>query len=335
MKYLAGFLLAVTAYSQVTNVKNGTGLITAEIIKNQTAGANGSCYEMRSSDGVAIVPSGRLCGKFFSGTTFSQAGIVFQTVTGVNVFQDAIYLLGKNILFPTANVNNIGSAAVPAATIYTTVLDVDAADAGSSTTIQGPATGTNVTWKLPNSVPVTGDVIIATTSGSTVTLSWTSAICGGTCMTTDTAQIVTGSKSLSGANLLTNTDNTNTIGSAGAEFSSIFGSQFISGIPSTRAGQVTMYSATSAVPAILLGSHASGNPDILVGNVLGNGTLSPVSTGSHDLGYSGDNWRMIYVNDATVAGTHAITATKTVRDAAGTGTCTLVFTGGWLVGGSC
>lgn len=40
-------------------------------------------------------------------------------------------------------------------------------------------------------------------------------------------------------------------------------------------------------------------------------------------------------SDLKVAGTSAISATATMRDAAGTGTCTLVFTLGLLTGGTC
>lgn len=36
-----------------------------------------------------------------------------------------------------------------------------------------------------------------------------------------------------------------------------------------------------------------------------------------------------------ISGVLGLSATKTIRDAAGTGTCTLIFTSGLLTGGTC
>jgi hypothetical protein len=64
----------------------------------------------------------------------------------------------------------------------------------------------------------------------------------------------------------------------------------------------------------------------------GNSRFGGVTAPSYAVDVTGDtNTSGVF----RVGGTAGITATKTVRDAAGTGTCTLIFTGGLLTGGTC
>jgi hypothetical protein len=72
------------------------------------------------------------------------------------------------------------------------------------------------------------------------------------------------------------------------------------------------------------------------------GSISPGSTATYDLGGSSFRWRNAHVGDVYVYGgvvapngNFGDTDTITVRDAAGTGTCTLIFSGGIKTGGTC
>jgi hypothetical protein len=68
--------------------------------------------------------------------------------------------------------------------------------------------------------------------------------------------------------------------------------------------------------------------NLFAGNTRIGGTTSP----SYALDVTGDtNTSGVFRS----GGTAGLTATKTVRDSAGTGTCTLIFTGGILTGGTC
>lgn len=272
-------LLSLPALAQDIHVKNGSGLVTADIVKNFNSGANGSCRDYQSSDTAAVVSSGRICGQFQSTTNFNFASIIFQTAinntptyqsnfeirgdltmrqheqeifdnakllewldtagTGITVLDlDAsnnvrigaqlnpltngdLYLFNRgvqrlqlvaNTLSPFtdfgSNLGGVGGTDHPWGTLNAdaAVLRGDgsstiaqfvlyAQDIGSFTNVKGPTTGTNVAWTLPAAVPSAGDQLTASAVvGSTVTLGWSAGGCGGTCMTTNTSQTVTGTK---------------------------------------------------------------------------------------------------------------------------------------------
>jgi hypothetical protein len=78
------------------------------------------------------------------------------------------------------------------------------------------------------------------------------------------------------------------------------------------------------------------------GAVQVDGSLTPLVSTTYNFGSSARRWTTLWaqtlnVSSGTVApdGNNGISATVTVRNAAGTGSCTLVFSGGLLTGGTC
>jgi hypothetical protein len=72
------------------------------------------------------------------------------------------------------------------------------------------------------------------------------------------------------------------------------------------------------------------------------GTLVPTTNNFYALGNTSFRWSTVATTNVNISGTittpsgsAGITSTKTVRDSAGTGTCTLIFSGGILTGGTC
>lgn len=234
--------------------------------------------------------------------------------------------------------NSVASHIFSATGANNSHIDWDARDSATSTQVFGPTTGVNSVWNLPAALPGVGDVLTASAvSGSTITTAWVTpggASCGGTCMTTNTNQTVTGLKTFS-SSIDATSDNTYDLGQGATEWGNVYSTNFVSGIGGTRAGLVAIYNNTSGVYFGFQGSTGSGGNDVLAGPPLGNGSLAPAVAGTTDLGYSGRAWRSLYVNNIVASGVGGLSTTIAVRNSAGSASCTITYTNGIFTSSTC
>lgn len=105
---------------------------------------------------------------------------------------------------------------------------------------------------------------------------------------------------------------------------------YVSGSTSFRWGSIATYNAD------FNGALTLQSGSTITGSVL------PTTNNLYALGNTSFRWSNVATVNANISGTitapsgsTGVSATKTVRDSAGTGTCTLIFSGGILTGGTC
>lgn len=100
------------------------------------------------------------------------------------------------------------------------------------------------------------------------------------------------------------------------------------------AANVEIQATNAAYKILTSGGHAIF--EAFTSSVGGNVTLRPrLSAGTSFLGDSSFPWMQVHGTTFYGGGSAGLTQTVTVRDAAGTGTCTLIFSGGIKTGGTC
>lgn len=142
---------------------------------------------------------------------------------------------------------------------------------------------------------------------------------------------------LAGTNLSQTFSNTQTFsgtlavsGTIGDDFIPSSDGTFVNGTNSFRWGSIATYNADfNGVLTLQSGSTITG-------------AILPTTNNLYALGNTSFRWSTIVTTNANISGTitapsgsTGVSATKTVRDSAGTGTCTLIFSGGLLTGGTC
>ena len=109
------------------------------------------------------------------------------------------------------------------------------------------------------------------------------------------------------------------------------------------AGSTYNVGSTGAPPLNVYGNYIEPLTELVLGSgVSFRGSLIPVSNNTYAVGNTSFRVSNVATVNANISGTittpsgsAGITSTKTVRDSAGTGTCTLIFSGGILTGGTC
>jgi hypothetical protein len=101
--------------------------------------------------------------------------------------------------------------------------------------------------------------------------------------------------------------------------------------------------STSAPPLNVYGNYIEPLTELVMGSgTVFRGSLIPATNNTDAIGNTSFRVSNVATVNANISGTittpsgsAGITSTKTVRDSAGTGTCTLIFSGGILTGGTC
>jgi hypothetical protein len=99
----------------------------------------------------------------------------------------------------------------------------------------------------------------------------------------------------------------------------------------------------SAPPLNVYGNYVEPITELVLGSsTTVRGSIIPALNNSYAVGNTSFRVSNVATVNANISGTittpsgsAGITSTKTVRDSAGTGTCTLIFSGGILTGGTC
>ena len=142
---------------------------------------------------------------------------------------------------------------------------------------------------------------------------------------------------LAGTNLSQTFSNTQTFsgtlavsGTVGDDFIPSVDGTFVNGTTSSRWGSLATYNADfNGVLTFSSGTSFTGSFLPTTNNLyaVGNTSFRLSNIATVNANISG--------TITTPSGSAGITSTKTVRDSAGTGTCTLIFSGGILTGGTC
>jgi hypothetical protein len=119
-------------------------------------------------------------------------------------------------------------------------------------------------------------------------------------------------------------------GTVGDDFIPNSDGTYVNGTTSFRWGSIATYNADfNGVLAFSSGTTITGS-------------ILPTTNNLYALGNTSYRWSNVATVNANISGTitapsggTGLSATKTVRDSAGTGTCTLIFSGGILTGGTC
>lgn len=145
---------------------------------------------------------------------------------------------------------------------------------------------------------------------------------------------VAGTTNLTG-DILPAVDGSTNIGSSAFKFSTVqamianFGGQVAS---VNTAGQIRLANASGTLPFIMIGTSQGGSTSsAAIGNAAGTGAMYPINA-TTDLGLSGSPFRNLYVSNLFVGGGAVVPISKTVTPVL---PCTLVFTNGLYVGGTC
>lgn len=109
------------------------------------------------------------------------------------------------------------------------------------------------------------------------------------------------------------------------------------------AGSTYNVGSTGAPPLNVYGNYIEPLTELVMGSgVVFRGSLIPATNNTDAIGNTSFRVSNVATVNANISGTitapsgsAGITSTKTVRDSAGTGTCTLIFSGGILTGGTC
>ena len=109
------------------------------------------------------------------------------------------------------------------------------------------------------------------------------------------------------------------------------------------AGSTYNVGSTGAPPLNVYGNYIEPLTELVMGSgVSFRGSLIPATNNTDAIGNTSFRLSNVATVNANISGTittpsgsAGITSTKTVRDSAGTGTCTLIFSGGILTGGTC
>lgn len=160
---------------------------------------------------------------------------------------------------------------------------------------------------------------------------------GFTTATTRTLTPQNNSYTIAGTDISQTFSNTQTFsgtlsvsGTVGDDFIPNADGSYVNGTTSFRWGSIATYNADfNGVLTLQSGSTITGS-------------ILPTTNNLYALGNTSFRWSTIVTTNANISGTitapsgsTGVSATKTVRDSAGTGTCTLIFSGGILTGGTC
>lgn len=160
---------------------------------------------------------------------------------------------------------------------------------------------------------------------------------GFTTATTRTLTPQNNSYTIAGTDISQTFSNTQTFsgtlsvsGTVGDDFIPNSDGTYVNGTTSFRWGSIATYNADfNGVLTLQSGSTITGS-------------ILPTTNNLYALGNTSFRWSTIVTTNANISGTittpsgsTGLSATKTVRDSAGTGTCTLIFSAGILTGGTC
>lgn len=295
------------------------------------------------------------------------------TVAGINLAQTwTATQTFQHIQFPAANTYDVGTSSNYAQTLYTK--NVDAAPSGAVANytkvrkleITDQAGGTSFwDFQVSQSSSVSSLYYVRDNAGTTVHRLVQTESSSAVNQAQFLLHVVPGNGS-------TNADNTYDIGSAARSWRTVYldtslvhagttridSSGNLNGASLQVGGTTTINSSREWSPGNFLpstdnsfrvgngfrrwidfyastGYYILDNSFVVRLNADGNSVFGRNSSGTTQWTINTTNGTMEVLNWYIANGQAGITATKTVRDSAGTGTCTLVFTGGILTGGSC
>jgi hypothetical protein len=266
---------------------------------NNTGFYDPACLVLASTDtvGSTVYGAGRLCGGYES-ASFTNEKVAIQTATGSGTYQDAVTFKNQVATF--------------AGDITATV--------GSFSFSSGTMTGTmkplfNATGKIGDTSYYYGNGYFTTADIGTIN--------GATAYKMGGTTVVDSSRNASFANLTWSGTVSNSI--------------------TFSAGSTYNIGSTGAPPLNIWGNYITPVTELTMGSgVVFRGSLIPATNNTDAIGNTSfrvSNVATVNVNISgtitTPSGSAGITSTKTVRDSAGTGTCTLTFSGGILTGGTC
>lgn len=293
--------------------------------KNTTTGAYAACYVMSATDsvGATVYGAGRLCGRYTS-NNFSSEEIAIQTATGSGTYADAITIVNDDVtIADTLNVTGNFSAAIVNAT------GNPAYRVGGTTIVDSSRNGSFVNLSASGTLGVTG---VATFTGSIATGADNTINIGSS--GNKPIRVFTYGLSTYGSSYVVSGSDFNV--QSGGTFTAASGSTF--NLSTTIAGNVSP--STDGGGDLGTSSLKWGNAHINTADIYS--TIRPDTTNVRALGASTRVWSKTWTNDIQINGTVTApngnagqSATVTVRDAAGTGTCTLIFSGGLKTGGTC
>ena len=282
--------------------KSGSGTIgtQAAVVSGETLGF----LVFRGSDGTAFQRAAQINGEV-DGTVSSgvvPGRILLRTASTSGVMTERIRVDSAGLttitgdLTVTGTCTGCGGSTLPV--IDTTNIVKGSADATKLLRfeVDGITTGTTRTLTPQNNSYTLAGTDIAQTFSSTQTFSGTLAVSGTI-----------------GDDLTPSSDGT-----------------FTNGTTSFRWGSIATYNADfNGVLTLQSGTTITGS-------------ILPTTNNLYALGNTSYRWSNVATVNANISGTltapsggTGVSATKTVRDSAGTGTCTLIFSGGILTGGTC
>ena len=331
-----------------------------------------ACLVLAATDtvGSTVYGAGRLCGGYES-ASFTNEKVAIQTATGSGTYQDVVTFKNQTATFSDtviATTINYGGGTM-AGTMKP--LFGGTGSIGDSGYSYGAGYFSASGFILTDTTTV-GYVWTATSTGGAG--SWQAAAACPTCYVQSgnsfgTAAILGTSDNFpvyfktnnvvrwdisAGGNLVPDSNNAYTFGHPSFRPSTIYAIDLNASGTVTLGGSITGDVLPTTTGAYVSGSNtyrwgkvSTFNVDIdgdiaLSSGTSLSGTLVPTTNNFYALGNTSFRWSTVATTNVNISGTittpsgsAGITSTKTVRDSAGTGTCTLIFSGGILTGGTC
>ena len=342
---------------------------------NSTATYDPACLVLASTDTVTstIYGAARVCSGYES-AVFTDEKFSIQTATGSGTYQDALTIKNQAVTI-LGSIAATGSATFSfnSGTMAGTMKPLfgGTGSIGDSGYSYGAGYFSASGFILTDTTTV-GYVWTATSTGGAG--SWQAAAACPTCYVQSgnsfgTAAILGTSDNFpvyfktnnvvrwdisAGGNLVPDSNNAYTFGHPSFRPSTIYAIDLNASGTVTLGGSITGDVLPTTTGAYVSGSntyrwgkvstfHVDIDGDIALspGTSL-SGTLVPTTNNFYALGNTSFRWSTVATTNVNISGTittpsgsAGITSTKTVRDSAGTGTCTLIFSGGILTGGTC
>ena len=266
---------------------------------NATGAYDPACLVLASTDTVigTVYGAGRVCAGYES-ATFTNEKLAIQTATGSGTYQDVVTFKNQVATFAGDITATVGSFSFSSGTMAGTMKPLF-----------------NSTGKIGDTSYYYGNGYFTTANIGTVE--------GATAYKMSGTTVIDSSRNGAFANLTWSGTVANSI--------------------TFPAGSTYNVGSTGAPPLNVYGNYIEPLTELVLGSgVSFRGSLIPVSNNTYAVGNTSFRVSNVATVNANISGTittpsgsAGITSTKTVRDSAGTGTCTLIFSGGILTGGTC
>jgi hypothetical protein len=342
---------------------------------NSTATYDPACLVLASTDTVTstIYGAARVCSGYES-AVFTDEKFSIQTATGSGTYQDALTIKNQAVTI-LGSIAATGSATFSfnSGTMAGTMKPLfgGTGSIGDSGYSYGAGYFSASGFILTDTTTV-GYVWTATSTGGAG--SWQAAAACSTCYvqsgnsfgatailgTNDNFPVYFKTNNVvrwdisAGGNLVPDSNNAYTFGHPSFRPSTIYAIDLNASGTVTLGGSITGDVLPTTTGAYVSGSNTyrwgkvstfnvdiDGDIALSPGTSL-SGTLVPTTNNFYALGNTSLRWSTVATTNVNISGTittpsgsAGITSTKTVRDSTGTGTCTLIFSGGILTGGTC